>query len=73
MKTKPISEQEQETNQAEPAFRLVAENLYKHASSGNYYGLLKRGGKQFRRSLKTKERKLAERKLAKLRKSVWLS
>jgi hypothetical protein len=33
-------------------------------SSGGYYALLKRGGKQFRRSLKTKDRKLAERSRA---------
>lgn len=38
--------------------------------SGPYYALLKRGGKQFRRSLKTRDRKLAERRLADLRHKV---
>jgi len=38
--------------------------------TGGYYALLKRGGKQFRRALRTKDRKLAERRLAELRKQV---
>jgi hypothetical protein len=50
----------------DPAFKKVAENLYRHAPSGNYYALLKRGGKQFRRSLKTDDRALANRRLADL-------
>jgi hypothetical protein len=33
-------------------FHKVAENLYRLESSGGYYALIKRGGKQFRRSLK---------------------
>lgn len=45
-------------------FHRVAENLYRLETSGGYYALLKRGDKQFRRSLKTKDRKLAERRLA---------
>src|SRR2546421_6412476 len=68
MQTNSISQGE--INQTEPAFRLVAECLYRHVSSGKYYGLFKRGGKQIRKSLKTKDRKLAERKLADLRKAV---
>jgi hypothetical protein len=36
----------------------VAENLYRLESSGGYYALLKRGDKQFRRSLRTKDQKL---------------
>jgi hypothetical protein len=36
----------------------------------NYYALLKRGGKQFRRSLKTADRALASRRLADLRRLV---
>ena len=32
-----------------PVFHKVGENLYRHVPSGNYYALLKRGGKQFRR------------------------
>jgi integrase len=56
----------------------VAENLYRvqlpndtpGKPTGTYYALLKRGGKQFRRSLKTRDRKLAERRLADLRRQV---
>ena len=48
----------------------VAENLYRLEPSGGYYALLKRGDKQFRRSLKTKDRKLADRRLAELRAQV---
>src|SRR5262245_3521872 len=51
-------------------FHRVAENLYRLETSGGYYGLVKRGDKQFRRSLKTKDRKLAERRLAELRARV---
>ena len=36
---------------------------YPGQMSGGYYGLVKRGDKQFRRSMKTKDRKLAERQL----------
>src|SRR3954464_10617083 len=48
----------------------VAENLYRSDSSGVYYSLFKRGGKQFRKSLKTDDRKLAERRLAEVRGKV---
>ena len=48
----------------------VAENLYRLEPSGGYYALLKRGDKQFRRSLKTKDRKLADRRLVELRGQV---
>ncbi len=51
-------------------FHRVAENLYRLETSGGYYALLKRGDKQFRRSLKTKDRKLADRRLAELRTQV---
>jgi integrase len=54
----------------QPVFHKVAENLYRLESSGGYYALLKRGGKQFRRSLKTKDRKLADRRLNELREKV---
>ena len=47
-----------------PAFRRVAENLYRRESSGAYYAVLKRGGKQIWKALKTPDRKLAERRLA---------
>jgi integrase len=51
-------------------FHRVAENLYRLETSGGYYALLKRGDKQFRRSLKTKDRKLADRRLVELRGQV---
>ena len=51
-------------------FHRVAENLYRLETSGGYYALLKRGDKQFRRSLKTKDRKLADRRLSELRGQV---
>jgi integrase len=60
--TSPLAEQ--------PVFHKVAENLYRLESSNGYYALLKRGGKQFRRSLKTKDRKLADRRLSALRAKV---
>lgn len=53
-----------------PVFNKVGENLYRLESSGTYYGLLKRASKQFRRSLKTADRKLAERRLAELRQQI---
>lgn len=46
------------------AFHCVAENLYRREPSGRYYALVKRAGKQIWRSLKTTDRKLAERRLA---------
>ena len=55
---------------AAPVFNKVGENLYRLESTGAYYGLLKRAGKQFRRSLKTTDRKLAERRLAELRQQI---
>ena len=55
---------------AATVFNKVAENLYRLESTGTYYGLLKRAGKQFRRSLKTTDRKLAERRLAALRQQI---
>jgi integrase len=55
---------------AQSVFHKVAENLYRLESSGGYYALLKRGGKQFRRSLKTRDRKLADRRLSELRAKV---
>jgi len=38
--------------------------------SGGYYGLVETGGKQFRRSLKTGDRKLAERRLKELKDKI---
>lgn len=54
----------------QPVFHKVAENLYRLESSGGYYALVKRGGKQFRRSLKTKDRKLAERRLKEIKERI---
>ena len=54
----------------QPALAKVAENLYRRTSTGMYYALVKRGRKQFRRSLKTTDRTLASRKLADLRKKI---
>lgn len=51
-------------------FHRVAENLYRLETSGGYYALVKRGDKQFRRSLRTKDRKLAERRLKEYRSEV---
>lgn len=55
---------------AKPAYRHVGENLYRRISSGTYYALLKKGGKQFRRSLKTSDIALARRRLSELREEV---
>ena len=55
---------------SQPTFHKVAENLYRLESSGGYYALVKKGGKQFRRSLKTKDRKLAERRLREIREKI---
>jgi integrase len=51
-------------------YSKVAECLYRSDSSGVYYALLKKSGKQIRRSLKTSDRKLAERRLAEFREKV---
>lgn len=67
MKKRPqVTEKEPESGK----FQKVAECLYRHRSSGIYYGLVKRSGKQYRRSLKTSERKLAERFLSDFRRKV---
>lgn len=39
-------------------------------SCGRYYALVKKGGKQFRRSLKTKDRNLAERRLKEIKEKI---
>ena len=55
---------------AKLSYRHVGENLYRRESSGVYYALIKKGGKQFRRSLKTKDLGLARRRLSELREEV---
>jgi integrase len=49
------------------AFQKVAECLYRYSSNGIYYARLKRPGKEIRRSLRTSDRDLAKRRLARLR------
>jgi hypothetical protein len=51
---KTVLENEPKPAVQQPVFHKVAENLYRLESSGGYYALIKKGGKQFRRSLKTK-------------------
>ena len=48
----------------------AGENLYRSESSGRYYALFKRDGKQIRRSLKTADKYLAHRRLSELRTQV---
>ena len=52
------------SNDEKPSFVKVAACLYRHSRTAIYYGLVKRSGKQFRMSFKTRDRKLAERLLA---------
>jgi hypothetical protein len=51
-------------------FHKVAENPCRLDSSGTYYALFKRAGKQIRRSLKTTDAALARRRLNELREKV---
>jgi len=46
--------------------RRVAQCLYRSQQSGVYYAILKRGGKQIKRSLRTSDQALAKRRLAEL-------
>ena len=55
------------SQQNQTSFRKVAECLYRNESSGTYYAFVKRNGRQIRRSLKTKDRKLGERRLKEFR------
>lgn len=70
MKTEAPIAQETRNDARKVVFHRVAENLYRLEQTGGYYALLKRADKQFRRSLKTKDRKLAERRLAELRQQI---
>jgi hypothetical protein len=54
----------------EGVWQYAAENLRRHKTSGIYYAFIKRGRKQFRRSLKTNDKALAKRKLADLLRDV---
>ena len=55
---------------AKSVFHKVGQNLYRLESSGTYYALFKRAGKQIRRSLKTNDPALARRRLGDLRNKV---
>jgi integrase len=48
-------------------FRKVGECLYRYSSNGVYYARIKTDGKEIRRSLRTTDRDLARRNLAKLK------
>lgn len=50
--------------------RKVGECLYRLETTGMYYALVKKSGRQIRRSLNTTDRKLAERKLKDFREAV---
>ena len=63
--TTPISKE-----QAKPRFEAVGECLLRATATGTYYALVKRGGKQFRRSMKTNDRQLAKRRLSEFRLKV---
>lgn len=65
-----IGQTEAVSNPSSSVFNRVGENLYRLESSGVYYALLKRAGKQIRKSLKTKDPALAKRRLASLREKV---
>src|SRR5688500_16751351 len=51
-------------------FVRVAECLWRNTNSGRYYAFVKRNGKQYHHSLKTTDRQLAEKRLAKFRDKV---
>jgi hypothetical protein len=53
-----------------PEYKKVGQNRYRRQTTGRYYGLIKRAGKQFRRSPKTEDKKLAEHRLANLKQEV---
>jgi integrase len=57
-------------SQAHQGLNRVGENLFRSDASGIYYAIFRRDGKQIRRSLKTGDRKLAERQLKEFRGKV---
>lgn len=58
------------TEEKTPEYIRVAECLYRSSSSGRYYALFKRSGKQIRKSLRTQDRKLAERRLKEIKRNL---
>lgn len=55
-----------------PHFKRVAQCLYRNTANDIYYALVKKRGKQHRKSLKTHDRQLAERRLTDFRSQVGL-
>ena len=64
-----LKEQTQPTNDWQ-TLTNIGDNLYRSSKSGKYYAIFKRNGKQIRRSLKTTDKQLAQRKLAELRSKI---
>ena len=65
-----LAEQPKQRVNGQTFFKKVGECLYRYPNTGTYYALVKRHGKQFRKSLKTSDRQLAERKLADYRSKI---
>ena len=65
-----LPEQPQQSANGQTLFKKVGECLYRYKNTGTYYALVKRNGKQFRKSLSTSDRQLAERKLADFRSKI---
>jgi integrase len=55
------------TVNGQPHFKRVAQCLYRNSANNIYYALVKKQGKQHRKSLKTTDRQLAERRLTDFR------
>jgi hypothetical protein len=53
-----------DTGKSGQELRRVGQCLYRSQQSGVYYAILKRGGKQIKRSLRTSDKALAKRRLA---------
>ena len=60
----------QPASPAAPVLHRVGQNLYRLASSGTYYALFKRSGKQIRKCLKTTDAAIARRRLKDLGEKV---
>jgi integrase len=58
------------TVNSKPIFKWVGQCLYRNIASDIYYALVKKRGKQHRKSLKTKDRQFAGRKLIEFRRQV---
>lgn len=55
---------------AQTTLTKISENLYKSVPSGVYYALVKKTGKQIKRSLKTKDPPLAKRRLREFQEQI---